>query len=159
MNVLTMHARTCSCFRLEGSRHLKLMPRFSGFGLAHVKYIMSTRDKTHRSVSASSWYFSLLSLCIIDRFGELGPVQSALCATLLGPFPGTSITLSIAVHLCSPQDVARPLRARCLFCSTRPSELLSVFAALGPYPIHCMLRLFLIATSGVAIHHYRSYFA
>ena len=61
--------------------------------------------------------------------GGLGPVQSVPHATLLGPFPGPSTTLGIIVR--SPRTIA----------------------------VHCVLKLFLIETSGVAIRHYQSYFA
>ena len=63
--------------------------------------------------------------------GGLGLVQSGPCATLLGPFPGPSTTLSIDVRLRSPWVVARLLYARYLHCSTRPSALPFVFVALG----------------------------
>ena len=112
-NILVMFARTCSHFTLTGSHHLELMPMFSRFRLARIKYIiLSTQNRTHRSISVSSRYFFPLSRPIWQGGWDPFSPRHAL--------PSWAHSLDLA----------------------RPSTLLSVFIALRPWQFHYVLGVF-----------------
>ena len=129
---------------LAGDHYLKInspvvfgLPFWSCSRGSYVELYSHQRNRVHRLAQCTlllvSYMFSLCttllswtvvrSICDHGSTWILRPIQSALCALLLGSFLWPTMTLRLAsFHLHSPQIEVRPLRARILSCLTWPQH-------------------------------------